>query len=199
MERTMQRDQNRTRIGRPALALAAAALALAGCITEVDPGPTVVLPPEAVRFERFIDARGEFSADRVTIQAVTAYRREIAAITTEGYHTKRETPDRIELVNNQPDFKADPLRLAFRNLSVKARESIVVVFSDVPLLKQDPNPTLVLLEGEGLAHLKSSGVDLLADKVVVVNDDAKGFHADGRPWTGGATGTRDAAGRAVTK
>lgn len=156
--------------------------AASGCVTEVEPPPSVTLPKEAFRYERFIQSYGGLlTADRVTVQAVTAYRKDIALAVTEGYHLKRELEDRIELVNKDPTFKTDPLRLMFRELKIEARQSITIVFSDLPLLRKEDPPVLLLFQAEGIARLRSDDEDLIADKLIMRNDEVRGFDANGRP------------------
>lgn len=152
----------------------------ANCVTEEVTQKTVTLPKEAYRYERFIEATTLVDADRVTLQLLHAYRKDIGIATTEGSHLRRETPDRIELENKNPDDPSAPMRLSLRNLHVSARQSIVVVFSDLPLLRNEDPPVLVLLNAEGLVHFRGDGVTLHADRVIARNDEVKGFASDGR-------------------
>jgi hypothetical protein len=182
------RPRSRTTVPRRAARglLAAAALSLAACVTEVESPPVVSLPPEAHRFERFLEATSQITADRVTVQALTAYKKDIGIITTSGgYHLRREEPDRLSIVNQAPRHGSDPVRITFRNMRIDARERIDVVFSDLPLLElQDgEDPVLVLFAAEGLARFRGDGVDLLADRIVVRNDEARAFAKDGRALT----------------
>lgn len=171
----------RLRSSRPTLVLLGLAIAASGCVSEVVAPPTVTLPKEAFRYERFLEATTLVDADRITLQLVHAYRKDIGIATTEGSHLRRETPDRIELENKDPDDPSAPLRLSLRNLHLSARQSIVVVFSDLPLLRNEDPPVLVLLSAEGLVRFRGDGVELLADRVIARNDEVKGFGADGRP------------------
>ena len=89
--------------------------------------------------------------------------------------------DWIELENKDPDSPGDNLQLALRNLHVSARRSIVIVFSDLPLIRKEDPPVLVLVEAQGLVRFRSDGVELHADRVIVRNDEARAFTQDGRP------------------
>ncbi|MBI4878428.1 MAG: hypothetical protein HY812_02040 [Planctomycetes bacterium] len=186
MDRACSRGR-RSSFARRAL-IACGLLGAAGCVSELDPGQVVVLPPEAYRSERFIEAECELSADRVVIEAVRAYRKDFAPIIDEDYHSKEITPDRITLVNLDSRFPQNPVTLSFRNMRVFGRERIEVVFSDAPLLKGEAEPLLLLLVGKGVAHFRGDGVDLTADRVVIRNDEVKGFMADGRPVPQGLEG-----------
>lgn len=155
-------------------------LGSATCVTEKVAPPTVTLPKEAFRYERFIEATTLIDADDVTLQVLHAYRKDIGIATTEGSHLRRETPDRIELENKDPDDPSAPLRLSLRNMHVSARRSIKVVFSDLPLLRKEDPPIIVLAHAEGLVHFRGDGVDLHADKVIARNDQVKGYATDGR-------------------
>ncbi len=124
----------RARAGWAGTALLALA-GCAGCVTEEDPGALVVLPPEAFRYERFIESPTELNADRVVIKAVRAYRRDLAPVIDERHHSKEMTPDRLRLVNLGSSSRRIPVRLSFRNMQIKARERIEVIFSDAPLLR----------------------------------------------------------------
>ncbi len=174
----------------PRLAAALVACGLAGpaCVTEIEGQKSVTLPKEAFRYERFIEAAGYLDADSVTIQVLTAYRKDCGIATTASNHLRRETTDRIELENKDPDSPGDNLQLALRNLHVSARRSIVVVFSDLPLIRNEDPPVLVLVEAQGLVRFKSDGVELHADRIIVRNDEARAFTLDGRPVGSASSG-----------
>ncbi len=154
--------------------------ALSACVQEIDPGPVVVLPEEAIRYERFIQADTDLVADRVTIQAVTAYRKDVAPIVNEHLHTKQITPTRIVLTSQDDRLRGQPVSVAFRNMRVRARERIEVVFSDVPLRGDSPDGPVLLVVAEGIASLKGGGVDLTSDRIVIRNDEVKAFGRDGQ-------------------
>jgi hypothetical protein len=181
------------RRARARLGIALVAASLAGCITEVEGQPVVTLPKEAFRYERFIEAPTFLDADRVTIQALTAYRKDVGIATDRELHMRRETKDRIEVESKDPDSLGDPVKLSLRNMHVTARKSVTIIFSDLPLLRKDDPPVLVLVEAEGLVHFRGDGVDLHSDRVIVRNDEAKAFplgastDASGK---GGGTGRR---------
>ncbi|MFH0946798.1 MAG: hypothetical protein V2A76_16510 [Planctomycetota bacterium] len=160
----------------------------AGCITEEDVGPMVVLPPEAYRYERFIESPTELSADRVLIEAVRAYRRDLAPIIDEDFHTKEITPDRITLRNRGSQGGRNPVSVSFRNMRIQAREQIEVVFSDVPLLKEQEQPPILLMVANGVAHFRGDGLDVTADRIVLRNHEIKSYLKDGReiPVRGGS-------------
>ncbi len=164
-----------------ALLLASALFAGAGCITVEDPGPVVVLPPESVRFERFIEASSTLTADSVLIEAVTAYRKDMIPKANEDFHSKEVTRDRIRLVNLDARFANPPVSMQFRNLDIRARERIEVVFSDQPLLRGDDAPTVLTVIGKGVARLRGAGVDVIGERIVIRNDEVQAFLADGRP------------------
>lgn len=159
---------------------------LAACVQEIDTGPMVILPEESVRYERFIQADSDLMADRITIQAVTAYRKDVATIVNEQFHTKQITPTRITLTSRVDPLRGQPVSLSFRNMRVRAREKIEVVFSDVPLLGDSPDGPILLVVADGLASLRGGGVDAIADRLVIRNDQVKAFGADGneRPISG---------------
>jgi hypothetical protein len=153
---------------------------LAGCVSEVEPQKTVTLPKEAYRYERFIEAATIIEADHVTVQLLTHYRKkDIAIVTSDAVHLKRETPDRIELKSRDESGFGDPLGLTVRNMNVRARRSITVIFSDVPLLRNEDPPVIVLVHAEGLVRFRGDGVELHEDRVIVRNDEVKGFSTDG--------------------
>ncbi|MCC7169780.1 MAG: hypothetical protein IT459_04960 [Planctomycetes bacterium] len=143
----------------------------------------VRLPPGSEAFERFINAPGQFTADRITVQALTAYRKDVVPITSPESHLRTVTPDRIELVNKTPEVPSDPVRLSFRQFHLAARESLTVIFSDVPLKHPERDPILLIV-GEGVAKLVSPTETLLAERVVIRNGEAKAFRADGQPTAG---------------
>lgn len=149
------------------------------CVQEVDPGPVVVLPEESIRYERFIQADTDLVADRVTIQAVTAYRKDVAPIVSEQLHTKHVTPDRIVLTSQDDRLRGQPVSVSFRNMRVRARERIEVVFSDVPLLTGSREGPLLLVVAEGIASFRGPGIDLVSDRIVIRNDEVKAFGPDG--------------------
>ncbi len=185
MDRACSRGR-RGALARHAL-VACGLLGAAGCVTELDPGEIVVLPAEAYRYERFIEAESELSADRVLIEAVCAYRKDFAPVVNEDYHSKEITPDRITLVNLDTRFPQNPVTLSFRNMRVLGRERIEVRFSDEPL-KDQAQPVLLLLEATGVAHFRGDGVDVTAERVVIRNDEVRGFMANGRPVPPGLKG-----------
>lgn len=150
------------------------------CVASEDPGPVVVLPPEAYRYERFIEAPTRLTADRVLVEAVLAYRKDVAPVINEDYHTKEITPDRIRLVNLDTRFTQNPVSLAFRNMQIRARQSIEVRFSNVPLLTEQEEPPVILVEAFGVVSLKGAGADVIAEKVVIRNHEVKAFLGDGR-------------------
>lgn len=156
----------------------------AGCVTVEDPGPVVVLPPESVRYERFIEAPSTLSADSVLVEAVTAYRKDMVPIINDDFHSKEVTRDRIRLVNLDARYGNQPVSLQFRNLRIQARERIEVVFSDQPLLRGDDEPSILIVIGKGVARLRGAGVDLVGEKIVIRNDQVQAFLADGRAVPG---------------
>lgn len=160
---------------------------LAGCVTEEDPGLMVVLPPEAYRFERFIESPTELSADRIVVEAVRAYRKDLAPIIDEDFHTKEITPDRITLQNRSSSGGRHPVSVSFRSMRIRARDRIEVIFSDVPLLKDQEKPPILLMVANGVAHFKGDGLDVIADRIVLRNDEIKAYLKDGReiPVRGG--------------
>lgn len=160
------------------------AIGLPACVTEPAEDESVVrLPPGSEEFERFINAPGQFTADRITVQALTAYRKDVVPITSPESHLRTVTPDRIELVNKTPEVPSDPVRLSFRQFHLAARESLTVIFSDVPLKHPERDPILLIV-GEGVAKLVSPTESLLAERVVIRNGEAKAFRADGQPTAG---------------
>jgi hypothetical protein len=155
-----------------------------GCVTEPATDESIVqLPPGSEEFERFINAPGQFTADRITIQALTAYRKDVAPVTSPESHLRSVTPDRIELTNKTPEVPGDPVRLSFRQLHLAARESLTVIFSDVPLQHPERDPILLIV-GNGVAKLVSPTETLLADRVVIRNGEAQAFRSDGQPTAG---------------
>lgn len=171
-----------TAIGLACCALLA--LAGPGCVTEPATDESIVrLPPGSEEFERYINAPGQFTADRITVQALTAYRKDVAPVTSPESHLRSVTPDRIELTNKTPGEPGDPVRLSFRELHLAARESLTVIFSDVPLRHPERDPILLIV-GEGVAKLVSPTGTLLAERVVIRNGEALAFRADGQPTPG---------------
>ncbi len=161
--------------------LLAVPLLAGACTTEVEGPPMITLPKEAYRYERFIEATTFLDADTVTIQALTSYRKDVGIATDRDLHLRRELKDRIEIENKDPDAPGNPIKVSLRNLHISARKSISIVFSDLPLIRKEPEPVLVLVEAEGLVHLRGDGVDLHSDRVIVRNDEAKAFDAHGAP------------------
>ncbi len=153
-----------------------------GCVTEkASDEQIVVLPKDAIRFERFINTPTTLRADRVIVEAVTHYRKDMAPIVDTDLHSKTVTPTRIELVNHSDPLRGRPVALSFRELRIEARERIEVRLSDVTLLNDNPNPILVRVVGDGLAHLEGvGGVDVIGERVLVENDHAKAFNAEGK-------------------
>src|SRR5262245_28245501 len=82
---------------RLAATVVACGIAAPACVTEIEGQKAVTLPKEAFRYERFIEAAGYLDADSVTIQLLTAYRKDCGIATTASNHLRRETTDRIEL------------------------------------------------------------------------------------------------------
>lgn len=159
-------------------------IGMLSCVTEPAEDDSVVrLPPGSEAFERFINAPGQFTADRITVQALTAYRKDVVPITSPESHLRTVTPDRIELINKTPEVPSDPVRLSFRQFHLAARESLTVIFSDVPLKHPERDPILLIV-GEGVAKLVSPTETLLAERVVIRNGEAMAFRADGQPTAG---------------
>ena len=166
---------------RPGVAAAAFVALAFGCTTErVADGTIVQLPPGSEAFERYINSPGQLTADRIVVQTLTAYRGDVAPVTTPEAHTRSVTPDRIELKNKNQGGFADPVRLSFRSLHLAARDSLEVRFSDVPLEHLDRDP-IVLIIAEGVAKFDSVDTSLLAEKIVIRNGEALAFRADGQP------------------
>ncbi len=170
-------------LSRAALALlfCATATVASGCVTEpAEEENVVVLPADARRFERFIDAPTLVRADRVIVEAVTHYRKDMAPIVDRDQHSKTVTPTRIELVNHSDPLTGRPVALSFRNLRIEARERIEVRLSDVTLLNDNPKPILIRVVGDGLAHVEGTGVDVIGERILIENDQVKAFNAEGR-------------------
>ena len=167
------------------LALALLAV-LPACVTEEDVGPIVVLPPEAYRYERFIESPTELTADIVVVQAVRAYKRDVAPIVDEGAHIREITRDSLRLTNRSSRNSHSPVALSFRNLRIRARERIEVLFSDEPL-KEAENPPILLVVANGVANFRGDGVDVTADRIVIRNHEIRAFLKSGQavPVQGG--------------
>jgi hypothetical protein len=163
--------------------LAASCILLLACTSE-PAERVVVLPPEADRYERFINRATHLSADRITVHTLTAYRKDMGLAVDPDLHTQAISDTRITLKNEAPAALNNPVRVSFRNLFLAGREQIEIVFSDAPLLEGEKEPRIVRIVAEGVAHLDGDGVELIGDRIVVENDDAKAFTAEGRPLPG---------------
>jgi len=156
-------------------------IALASSTCATDEGERViVLPPEADRYERFINRVTRIVADRIEVRAINAYGRDVVPAVDPDTHTRKIESGHITVVNNDPGATRNPVRLSFRNLHLAGRQRIDVYFSDAPLERDDVAPVLVKVVATGVAQLVGDGVELVGDRVVVTNDDAKAFAEDGR-------------------
>lgn len=155
-----------------------------GCVQEVDHSSVVTLPPESYLYERFIDASVTFTADRITVEALRAYRKDCVVVVDKERHSREVGVSRIVLKNLDSGDPRNPVSLMFRNMRIKARERIDVVFSDLPLRRNDPSPVILLFVGDGVAHLRGDGVDLTASRIVIRNDEVRGFLKDGSRMSG---------------
>jgi len=168
------------------ISLAISLAVLPACVSEEDVGPVVILPPEAYRYERFIESPTELTADRVLVQAVTAYKRDVAPIVDESAHIKEITPNAVRLINRSSSNRHLPVSLSFRNLRIRARERIEVKFSDEPL-EEAESPPILLVIAEGVATFRGDGVSVTADRLVIRNDEIRAFLKSGQaiPVAGG--------------
>lgn len=166
--------------GAPVAAMLALLTGSAACVQQREgAGPVVRLPPEAVRFERFLEGEGTLRADRVAVWLVRDYRRDVAPIVDEEAHVREITPDRIRLTAAGAG-RPPPVRLALRNLRIAARRSIDVRFSDRPLVESPDRPLLVHIVADGLAALDCAAGRLVGERIEIENDRATAYDAKGR-------------------